>query len=322
MVTIDESREPDENAGVFGVDVSYENAKLVLIPVPWEGTVSYGAGTSGGPSAILRASHQLDLFDLDFKKPYQAGICYDPRVPNWPNLFSEGSISVDLVGERVHEMVYRRTKEILEDDRFVGVVGGEHSVSYGIVKALSEKYSDFGILHIDAHHDLRKAYQGYRYSHASIMYNVVEDLPSVTKLTSLGIRDFCEAEFEFAKSQKGRIQTWYDRDLFDSLAGGKSYGEITEEIVKSLPQDVYISFDIDGLDPSLCSATGTPVPGGLSFNQAVSLLVEVVRSGRRIVGFDLCEVAPSKTEGEWNENVGARVLYKLCGALVESNGLV
>ena len=322
MITIDESQEPNENSGIFGLDVDYEQAQLVLIPVPWEGTVSYGTGTACGPSAILQASHQLDLFDLDFQRPYQAGICYDPCSYTWPYLASKDKVSINLASERVHELVYRRAKKILDEDRFAAVIGGEHSVSYGILKALSEKYENFGILHIDAHHDLREAYQGYKYSHASIMYNVMMDFPSVNKLISVGIRDFCEAEYEFAKAQKSRIYTLYDQKMFEFLSEGRSYTDIVQETVKLLPKQVYISFDIDGLDPSLCSGTGTPVPGGLSFHQAISLILEVVRSGRRIIGFDLCEVAPSDSSGEWNENVGARILYKLCGALVESNGLV
>jgi agmatinase len=135
----------------------------------------------------------------------------------------------------------------------------------------------------------------------------------VKKLVQVGIRDFCEDERDFTEASHGRIKVFYDRDIAAAGFEGIPFKRTVDEILQALPQDVYVSFDIDGLDPLLCPHTGTPVPGGLSFHQAVYLLGAVVRSGRRLVGFDLNEVAPGPEGDEWDGNVAARLLYKLCG---------
>jgi agmatinase len=164
--------------------------------------------------------------------------------------------------------------------------------------------------------DFRIAYEGFRWSHASIMYNVLMQIPQVTKLVQVGIRDFGEGEMDFGIEQGRRVETHFDDAWADELAeGGTTFSDLCRRVVGALPPSVYISFDIDALDPALCPHTGTPVPGGLSFNQVVILLGVLKTSGRRIVGFDLVEVSPGPDEDEWDANVGARVLYKLCGAV-------
>ncbi|MBY0309335.1 MAG: arginase family protein, partial [Phycisphaerales bacterium] len=168
-------------------------------------------------------------------------------------------------------------------------------------------------LHVDAHWDLRESFEGFRWSHASIMRNVMETLPVVTRLVSVGIRDYCPEERDFAGASNGRVRTYFDADLHAQLDDGAKWSELCARIVADLPPCVYVSFDIDGLDPSLCPGTGTPVPGGLSFSRAASLLAAVKKSGRRVFGFDLVEVCPALEKGEWDANVGARVLYKMCG---------
>jgi len=170
-----------------------------------------------------------------------------------------------------------------------------------------------GVLHIDAHADLRRAYEGFVWSHASIMYNVATRIPQVSKLVQVGIRDYCGEELDFAKASKGRVVTHFDALLSRERAGGTPWLKQCQRIVRALPREVYVSFDIDGLDPALCPHTGTPVPGGLGFHQAFELVGELVRSGRRIVGLDLNEVAPGADGDEFDANVGARVLYKLIG---------
>jgi agmatinase len=143
----------------------------------------------------------------------------------------------------------------------------------------------------------------------------------VTRLVQVGVRDYSREERRYCESLGSRARVHYARDLFRMQADGQSFGGIAAEILRPLPERVYVSFDIDGLDPPYCPNTGTPVPGGLSFDQACYLLEELAFSGRQVIGFDLCEVAPDPGGGEWDANVGARLLYKLCGCLLYSMGL-
>lgn len=320
IAALDKGEPPEDGAGLLGISLTPEEAKVVLIPVPWDATASYGKGASEGPGALIGASHQLDLFDLDFGKPYRAGITMDVVPTNFPFVAISHLETVNAASATINDWVYRRSRKLLDQGKFVAVVGGDHSSPFGLVKALSETHKDFGVLHIDAHHDLRCAYEGYEHSHASIMYNLLENFPEITQLVAVGIRDFCAEEYEYAKAQPKRISSYYDRHLGQRLLEGETFVKVAKEIVAKLPKHVYVSFDIDGLDPVLCPGTGTPVPGGLTFNQMASLLAELVASGRKLIGFDLCEVAPQEGDHEWNANVGARVLYKLCGALLKSQG--
>lgn len=335
-----EGNPPPLTAGLFGATIPEAEAQLVLIPTAWEATTSYGQGTAQGPEAMRAASHQLDLFDLKFGRPYLAGITLGEINPRYAQLNRQARKMADRViehltnqqpvqtgdlaevnqaSQEVNELVYQHARTLLQQKKFVGVLGGDHSCPLGLIKALGEVHKDgFGILHIDAHHDLRQAYEGFTYSHASIMYNVMEEVSAVSALTSVAIRDFSQFEHDYAKNHK-RIHTFYDAAIQERQLRGESFAAIAADIVRTLPEKVYISFDIDGLDPFNCPHTGTPVPGGLEYNQAIFLIHELVAQGRKIVGFDLCEVAPSETE--WDANVGARILYKLCGALVHSQKL-
>jgi agmatinase len=205
----------------------------------------------------------------------------------------------------------------------VGIIGGDHSVPFGALKAIAEKHSSFGILHFDAHSDTRIAFEGFKWSHASIMYNVLENIPQVKNLVQVGIRDFCEQEFDYCHQQKSRVSVFFDQKLSQEKFEGKSWKDITQKIIASLPQEVWISFDIDGLDPRFCPHTGTPVPGGLDFNEAIFVISSLVRSGRKIIGFDLNEVSPSPDKDDsWDANVGARLLYKLSAWMMASQELV
>jgi agmatinase len=320
-------------SGIYGLPFTPDEAKVVLIPVPWEATVSYGGGTGRGPEAILEASRQVDLLDLETGKPYEAGIAMLPipsDVVRWNEeakakaapVIAAGGVANDpaLVrsvravneeGERLNAWVESETRRWLERGKLVGIVGGDHSVPFGSIAAYAHRHPGLGILHFDAHADLRNAYEGFQWSHASIMANVLDRIAGVGKLVQVGIRDLCDEELERIKSSKGRVTTFFDLDLRSRLQDGESWASIARSIVAELPREVYISFDIDGLDPALCPSTGTPVLGGLSFVEATRIMKEVVKSGRKVVGFDLNEVAPG--ESEWDANVGARVLYKEIG---------
>ena len=331
---------PDAKAhpesGIFGLDTPFAQARLVLLPVPLDATTSYGQGAAKGPKAMLRASHQVDLFDRDTGRPYEAGLHLLPEDPSLVTLAQtadeaaailrkEGAsddkilfdalMRVNATTEHIHAWVQEEAERLLDAGKIVGVLGGDHSTPFGLIAALAKRHADLGILHLDAHADLRHAYDGLTWSHASIMDNVLNKT-SVKKLVQVGVRDFCEGEYDAIREAQGRIVTFFDQDLAFELHHGATFAQLTARIVAELPQEVYISFDIDGLDPSLCPHTGTPVPGGLSFREMNMLLKTLLHSGRRIVGFDLSEVAPG--DDEWDANVGARVLYKLCGYTLQS----
>ena len=328
------------NGNFFGLPYSPEGSQIVLLRAPWDVTTSYMAGTAEGPEAIMNASVQVDLFDENIPNAWEAKI---GTLPLDESLYNYGktcrkiaekvieSLSDGLSGSGIKELtdkineasaffnsrVYHTCKKQLEEGRFVGVVGGEHSVPLGLVVALGKRHSEFGVLHIDAHADLRKAYEGFTYSHASIMYNILNEVPQVKRLVQVAVRDFCEDEYEIMQNDS-RVVSFTDSVINRRIYDGDTWRKICDEIIDSLPDDVYISFDIDGLEPSLCSNTGTPVPGGLSYRQAMYLLERVVESGKRIIGFDLCEVAGTPDTEAVDANVGARVLYKLCLILWKS----
>lgn len=336
--------DPDAPAtfdGIFGLPHTPEQARVVLIPVPWEPTTSYRRGTAKGPAAILAASRQVDLFDLDTGKPYQAGIAMlaaDPEIVAWnaeaceasaPVIDAGGHVEgdealtaalarVNDLSAKMNDRVHAIAKAHLDQDKIVGLVGGDHAAPFGNIRAHAEKYGPIGLLHVDAHADLRRAYEGFTFSHASIIDNVRRFIPGVEKIVQVGIRDLGEEEHDKIKRSKGKIVTYFDRDLAAAAHNGEPFARVAERIARALPDQVYVTFDIDGLDPSLCPNTGTPVPGGLSFREIVAILDAVVQAGKTIVGFDLNEVAPGSEGDEWDANVGARVLYKLIGFTLAS----
>ncbi len=344
MTMFDPNAAALQDSGIFGLPFSLEESKLVLLPVPWDATTSYGGGASEGPAAILNASKQIDLFDKALGAFYEAGICMLPISSEWlqankaaytaarkviagQDVSGEALFAVNQASEKLNQYVYVETKKLLSQGKIVGVVGGDHATPFGAIRAHLEKYPEMSVLHIDAHADLRPAFEGFEYSHASIMYNVMTKT-SLKKLVQVGIRDFCEEEWAFIQENPDRIKTHFDVDLAEKKINGSAWGGLCEEIIQSLGQTVYISFDIDGLDPRFCPHTGTPVPGGLDFHEALCLLKKIVQSGRRVIGFDLNEVSlgTMTTEvvdpaQEWDANVGARILYQLCGyALTSGNG--
>jgi len=342
-LTFDPNAAATKESGVFGLPHTPEQAKVVLIPVPFEATTSYGGGTSNGPAAVQAASRQVDLFDAEIGRPYEAGIAMleeSSEVRAWndqakalaqPIIDAGGALGgagtslekaleeVNALCERMNDWVYHTAKLWLSRGKRVGLVGGDHSTAFGIIRAYAEAYPGLGLLHLDAHADLRVAYEGFTWSHASIMYNVLDRLPGVRTLVQVAIRDLCDQEYRLIETSNGRIQTFFDGALAHQRFDGVPWNRQVEEIVARLPQQVYLSFDIDGLDPTLCPNTGTPVPGGLSFAEANALIAGVVRSGRQIVGFDLNEVAPDPHGGEWDGNVGARLLYKMIGWSLKSD---
>jgi agmatinase len=332
---------PGIKGNLFGLPFTSEESELIIIPIPWEVTVSYRTGTALGPKSILEASSQIDFFLKDIPDAWKLGI---NMLPYPEDLYQENlrirSMAKDYIhalerGEPVEDkkpMIMRIneaceslniyvkniTQKYLKEGKMVGLLGGDHSTPLGFIRALTEQYNRFGILHIDAHADLRKAYEGFTYSHGSIMYNALK-LPGINRIIQIGIRDLCEEEMNIIDRAQGRVKVFFDSDIKASqYSGKKNWDMICQEIIHELPPLVYISFDVDGLDPKFCPNTGTPVPGGLDFNEATYLLKALVKSGRKIIGFDLNEVAPGK-DSDWDGNVGARILYQLCNWMAASN---
>ncbi len=332
------------DSNLFGLPFTEEESAVVVIPAPWEVTVSYRSGTARAPKAILKASRQVDLFDHDVPDAWKHGIFLRPANKEISKLskqlrrMAEEYIAfLEEGGDPAHdEPVQRSLKmineaardfkafirsealQIIHQGKIPALLGGDHSTPLGLLEALAEHHGAFGILQIDAHCDLRKAYEGFEFSHASIMYNALQ-IPEVEKLVQVGIRDYCEEEMDLIRHAGSRVFTVFDHHLQRYQYEGHTWKMVVDDVVKSLPQKVYISFDIDGLDPKLCPNTGTPVPGGLEMEQAVYLLRAVAVSGRQIIGFDLNEVAPGEDGNEWDANVGARLLYKMANLAVLSH---
>ena len=333
------------NNNIFGLPFSEDDAALVLLPVPWEVTVSYRAGTARAPEHMCKASLQVDLIDPDVKDGWKKGFYMrdiDKKVLMKSDyLRKEAELFINYIsqGEKVednkfmsktlkevnagslflNDWVYEQTSELLKRDKLVGLVGGDHSTPLGFLKAIAEKHGEFGIIQVDAHCDLRVAYENFTYSHASIMYNALAEIPELVKLVQVGVRDYSESECDFVAASNGRVVTYFDKQIKERMFEGDSWKKIADEIVKQLPEKVYISFDIDGLDPKLCPNTGTPVQGGFEAEQVYYIFKKILQSGKKLIGFDLNEVGISTHE--WDENVGARVLFKLCNLMVADENI-
>ena len=332
-----------KNGHFAGLPYGQEDARLVLLPVPWDVTVSSGEGTASGPENILEASYQLDLSDLEIVQAWQVPLYFMPENEYWKDRNVEmrslakkvidgleagenpaqnkklqnATTEINATCRNLHQWVEDQCQELLKNGKTVAIIGGDHSTPLGLMKALAGRYLDFGILQIDAHMDLREAYEGFTYSHASIMKNALH-IKNLVRLTQVGIRDFCEEEQALYLANRHRIQVFFDEQMAREEFEGKPFGDIAEQIIATLPRKVYISFDVDGLDPQLCPNTGTPVPGGLSYRKMTYLIRRLVATGREIIGFDLVETAglPHNFDG----NVAARICYFLSLMTAKSKG--
>lgn len=330
------------DATIFGLPFTAEQSEIIIIPVPWEVTVSYGSGTSEGPNAILEASFQVDLQHQEFPELWKLGMYYQNPPEHWAEnsnaykklaqpiiealengedietspLLQIDLNQVNIACRELHNEVKEKALYWMNKGKKVVLLGGDHSTPLGYYEALATKHESFGILHLDAHMDLRIAYEGFTYSHASIMYNALK-IPQVAKIVQVGIRDFCEQEVDVAQSNGVVVHT--DMDIKAENFNGKTWHQQCDDIIKALPQKVTVSFDIDGMSQWYCPNTGTPVPGGFSFEQATYLLSKLAESNKEIIGFDLVEVAPG--DNDWNGNVGARMLFHMCGMLAKNNGM-
>ena len=327
---------------IFGLPFTEEEATLVLLPVPWEVTVSCTAGTARCAEHIFKASLQVDLFDADVPGGWKQG--FHMREVNKKILLKsdylrkEAELYIDYIskGEEVEKnkfmckslrdineggllmnnWVYEQTQELIQKGKLVGLIGGDHSTPLGFWKALAEKHGEFGILQIDAHCNLRTSYNNFKYSHASVMHNALTEIPQLAKLVQVGVRDLCEDEYNYIQNNSARIATYFDRKIKERSYEGELWKAIADDIIAQLPQKVHISFDIDGLDPKYCPHAGTPVSGGLETEQLLYLFRKMIESGRELIGFDLVEIGVG--EQEWDANVGAHLLWRLCNLMIKS----
>ena len=321
--------------GLYGLELRTAPA-VGVIAVPWEATVSYGQGTAEAPGAIESASQQVDLHDLEYGPIWKAGIGWVPvggAIGSWNaeavslarpvieagdavgDALKRAAVRVDELAQKRDGAVETAAERCFDAGQIPAVLGGDHSSPFGLIRAAAKRHPGLGILHIDAHADLRVAYMGFASSHASIMNRVLA-LDGIERLVGVGYRDLGQREIETIEASKGRIHAFTDPAIAHRLAQGEPWISVVNEIIHALPQRVHISFDIDGLDPALCPNTGTPVPGGLRFRE-VMVLLRFVAERRQVVSFDLCEVSPGPSS-EWDANVGARVLYKLAGCALAS----
>jgi len=332
------------NNNVFGLPFTEEEARLVILPVPWEVTVSYGAGTSRAAEHIFKASKQVDLWDVDGSQGWRNGFFMrevDRKILMKSDyLRKEAELYIDYISKGdsieknkfmckslkeinegsayMNQWVYEQSKALLEKNKLVALLGGDHSTSLGYLKALAEKHGQFGILQIDAHCDLRKSYENFLYSHASVMYNALQEIPELTKLVQAGIRDFCEEEWQYIANSDFKVIAYLDKEIKERKYEGETWKHIVEEIIRHLPQKVYLSFDIDGLDRKHSPNTGTPVISGFETEEVFYLIKKITESGRQLIGFDLVEIGVGQTD--WDSNVGARILWRLCNLLVKNQG--
>ncbi len=326
------------NSGIFGLSCSANDAEIILLPVPWDATTSYMAGTHKGPESIYKSSPQLDLYHADFPKLWRSGI-FMPEQQQW--LLSSNKLTrkkvediisqlesgkeltpkllmaqqeVNEASEKLTAWLKSESLSHLKAGKTVGVVGGDHSTPLGLMQALAEYHGEFGILHLDAHHDYRQSFMGFEQSHASIMHNASK-LKEITHFVQVGIRDYCYEEVQFTRSNPERFITFYDQAMKEAKFAGKNWHTQCEEIISKLPKTIYISFDIDGLAPHLCPGTGTPVPSGLAFEEAI-YLIKLASKHCNIIGFDLVEVGGEADSID--AIVGARLLWQMCGYTLNS----
>ena len=273
-------------------EVDLDSAKAVIIPVPYDATTSYKTGARYGPEAIIRASLQLEDYDLELDGDVSSqGIFTTPSLP----------VIVDGPKQMI-DLVEIEVSKYISKGKIIGVLGGEHSISLGAIKAFKETHSDFSVLYLDAHSDMRQSYQGSLFSHACTARRIKEHVP----ITLAGIRSVSLEEKNFIEQSSTPIFPWPHHS--------KSNADWVNKILGTLKSDVYISIDLDVLDPSIMSAVGNPEPGGVSWLELMSLLRTVSKT-RNIVGFDVVELSP----GEGPEScsyLAAKLVYKLLGYVV------
>jgi agmatinase len=273
----------------LGVENRWEKSKIAVLPVPYDSTASYGTGQRWGPNAIIQASRQLEVYDIEFRADFSQELGF----------FTLDELMCSKKGpEDVINAVRESIAAILDEGRFPLMLGGEHSITIGAVQAMSQKYNDFWVLHLDAHADMRQSYENSKYSHACTMARCRE----IASAVSVGVRSYSQEEAK-------EVEEKYKELIFDASALTKE--RIGKIISKIKSKEVYITIDIDAFDPSVMPAVGTPEPGGLLWNEVLLLLKEVGKR-KKIVGADIVELAPIAGQAA-SDFACAKLAYKLAG---------
>jgi len=286
---------PDRN--FLAIEEEYSNidsSKIVILPAPYEHTVSYGKGASFGPDEILKASAFVEFYDDEFERE----LCFEKGIATIEPLEFNG-----LVNQKALDLIEENVSKLLDVNKFVVTLGGEHTISSAPILSHYKKYPDMSLLHFDAHSDLRDSYEGTKYSHASVMARVCEFFPA-DRIVQVGIRAQCREEAEFIKEKN--IKTFYASSI-----RRKKYGENWQkEIVSNLCDTIYISFDVDYFDPSIIPATGTPEPDGFLYSETLDVFREIIKANKKIIGFDVVEL--SKIDNlSYPSLTTARLVYKI-----------
>ncbi|MCH8853568.1 MAG: agmatinase [Planctomycetes bacterium] len=279
--------EPDRFLGLEDNESEYERSRFAVLPIPYDATASFLTGTRHGPRAIITASQQVETYDEELRGEFIAsGIAtLDPITPN-----TKGP-------EAMHHDIFEAANKIVTDDKFLLALGGEHSISSALVRAVKSKYDDLSVLQIDAHADLRESYQGSKYSHASVMRRIHDmGVPFV----AVGIRSYSREEASYLEKERLRPVTASDC---------RASGDWIDHAVDRLTEHVYVTLDIDAFDPAFAPGTGTPEPGGLDWHQVTALL-RAVAERKNIVAADIVEVIPVPGQ-VITEFLAARLAYKI-----------
>lgn len=325
----------------FGDATSPVDADVVIVSAPWSVTSDYGRGATYTPDAIIDVSLGKELYDATTGVSIEGRIAtaeidyniqesseqlgrdaervmrsYDVTERGVGDYITHKVANVNEGFAAMHKSIYKQVKYWSLQGKRVAVVGGDHSVAFGAIKALSENNDDMGVLFIDAHADYSREVEPFNFSHRTIARDIIESIPSVTRLVEVGVRDVDKSEAEQLGSNE-KVSVFYAERLMAKRFEGCCWGDLCREIVALLPQKVYVSLDIDALKIEFCNNTNAPTPGGMTFDEVVYLVNTVVESGREIVGFDISEVVTS-LDNKMDAIVGARLLAKLSVAMVRS----
>ena len=293
IIHTNQTASPTKNFGGIAEEYSnFKKAKVVILPVPYEMTTTYKKGTKDGPQAIIDASAYMELFDDELnQETYKIGI-------HTSSALDIANVEPNAMPDKVH----LATSELLKSGKFPVILGGEHSISAGVVKAFKEVYQNISVLQLDAHYDLRDEYHGSKFNHGCVGRRISEICP----LVQVGTRSLSKEEKDFLSSPQsnGRVKTVSAYDILETPLW-------KDVISNSLTENVYITIDMDVFDPSLVPAVGTPEPGGIGWYETLDLLREITRE-KRIVGFDVVELCPIKDQIS-SDFLAAKLIYRILG---------
>ena len=333
-----------DNGNYFGIPLEPEEAALVLISAPWDLSLKVRNGSSFAPDAIIEASRSVDFFEPMAPDSWRKGIATVPidytiqdmshrlrsdaeRIvkvhekqggTTFDNLVYERSLRrVNEGFQALNDNIYKQSKMWLDEDKIVGLVGGDQSTAYGHIRAVAEHHGSLGVLHIDSSCNLKSCHQGFEFSHASVMHNILRDVPRVERLVGVGVRAFSPEEWQRAESDP-RVKLFTGQSIWSRHFEGVLWSTICNEIVESLPQNVYVSLDVNGLTVECSPHNGMVVAGGVRFPEVIYLLGKIVDSGRKIVGFDLSEVVPDMDD-KTDAAIASRLLYNICSMALKNH---